>query len=195
MWADDLAVLLAKPTDAPGLKGRNPKQLATEILHHALHPSSGQSASFEPPIKIVEVNGPRQLYRIYDENRSPAWGDWWVDSGVVRQAWIVASRSKNFDVYDRQAFTLRLLRSAMCLHPGWTLYNDIARLDLAHGRGVPAITGRSSPRALAMNPSEVEHVLGQVYLPGEVQYFIPRDFIKPILVQRVQRSSPGWPFS
>lgn len=196
MWADDLAVLLAKPTDAPGLMGRNAKYLATEILHIALHPdATGNSASFEPPIKIEEVKGPRQLYRVYDADRSHVCGDWWLDAGIVRQAWNVAHRASNFDAYDRQAYTLKLLRSAMCLNPEWTLYNDIARLDLLHGRSVPAITGRASPRALGMSEAEVRRVLGQLYIPGEVQYFIPHDFIKPILVSRVQRNSSNWPYS
>ena len=195
MWAEDLATLLTKPTDAPGLGGRDAKTLAASLLQTALNPdSSGQSANFEPPIEILELNGPLQLYRMYDGVHSTACGNWWIEGDILRQMVTVASRQKSFDAYDRQAFTLKLMRSAVCVHPGWTNYSDIARLDLAHGRGVPAIKGRASPRALGMSPSEIERVLGQLSLPGEVQYFIPSAFIKPILVQKVQRNSPAWPF-
>jgi hypothetical protein len=190
-----LASLLAKPTDAPGLKRRDAKRLAISLLYTALNPDrTGQSANFEPPIEILELKGPLQLYRLYDGMHSDACGDWWVEAEVVRQAVTVASRQRGFDAYDRQAFVLKLLRSAVCVHPEWTNYTDIARLDLAHGRKVPAIKGRASPRALRMSPAAMESALGQLFLPGEIQYFIPSDFIKPILVEKIQRNSPDWPF-
>jgi hypothetical protein len=63
----------------------------------------------------------------------------------------IAKRHPGFDIYDRQAYTLKLLRSARCVHPEWTNYSDIARLDLASGRSVPAIKGRASHRASGKN--------------------------------------------
>lgn len=196
MLVDDLAKILAKPTDAPGLRGQSPATAAAEALSNALkRDHSGQSANFEPPIEVIELAGPLQLYRIYDWRLGDVRGDWWVEMALVREIVGVASRRSNLDAYDRQAFVLRLLRSAVCVHPGWKNYSDIARLDLAHGRTVPAITGRASPRALKMSATETERVLGQVFLPGSIQYFIPQAFIKPNLVQKVQRNSQNWPFS
>src|ERR1700757_1454209 len=144
MWADDLAFLLAKKTDAPGLKGQPPKHLATMLLHQALGPGDGRLMNFEPPIQIIELSGPLSLYRMYDGTHSAADGNWWFEGELVKKAVEVARRRQGFDVYDRQAYTLKLLRSAMCVHPEWTNYSDIARLDLARGRQVPAIKGRAS---------------------------------------------------
>ena len=77
------------------------------------------------------------------------------ESKLISRAVEVAKRRTGFDAYDRQAYVLKLLRSAMCTHPEWTNYSDVARLDLAHGRTVPAITGRSSPRALKMHDADI----------------------------------------
>jgi hypothetical protein len=132
---------------------------------------------------------------MYDGTHSAAEGDWWFESKLISKAVEVARRHTGFDAYDRQAYVLKLLRSAMCTHPEWTNFSDVARLDVAHGRRVPAITGRSSPRALKMHDADIERVLGQLPMPGEVQYFIPRDFFKAIWVQKVQRNSPNWPLS
>jgi hypothetical protein len=149
MWADDLASLIAKPTDAAGLRGRDAKLLAASLLHTALNPDrAGQSANFEPPIEIIELKGPLQLYRIYDGPYSVACGNWWVETEPLRRIVAVASRQRGFDAYDRHAFVLKLLRSAVCVHPGWTNYSDIARLDLAVGRELPAIRGQARERSV-----------------------------------------------
>jgi hypothetical protein len=194
--ADDLAAILARPTDAPGLKGRNPKRLAISLLGKALNPDhNAESANFEQPIEVVDLRGPLQLFRMFDWRLGDIWGDWWIEADLLKQMVEVADRKSSSNVHDRQARVLQLFRSSVCVSPGWKkLYSDVARLDLSYGRAVPAVRGRSSPRALKMSATEMEDVLGQLFLPGGVQYFIPHDFIKRILVQKVQRSSPNWPF-
>jgi hypothetical protein len=72
LWVDELALLLAKKTDAPGLRGKPPKYLAQVLLTQAL-------ANFEPPIQITELTGPLSLYRMYDGTHSVADGSWWFE--------------------------------------------------------------------------------------------------------------------
>ncbi len=194
---NDLAAILARSTDAPGLKGRSPKRLATSLLGKALNPDhDAESANFEQPIEVVDLRGPLQLFRMFDWRLGDIWGDWWVEADLLKQMVDLVDRKTISNVYDRQAQVLQLFRSSVCVSPGWKkLYSDVARLDLSYGRAVPAVRGRASPRALRMSAPEMERVLGQWFLPGGIQYFIPHDFIKPILVQKVQRNSPNWPFS
>jgi hypothetical protein len=77
--ADELAAILTRPTDIPGLKGRNPKRLATSQIGVALNPNrDAESANFEQPIEVVDLRGPLQLFRMFDWRR----GDIWVIGGL-----------------------------------------------------------------------------------------------------------------
>lgn len=118
MCVDDLAAILAKPTDAPGLRGTDPKRAASLILSVALNPDKkGELTTFDHAIETLELSGPLQLYRMFDWRRGEAWGNWWVEKNLLEQIVEAAERRSFADIYDRQAFVLKLLRSFVVRSP------------------------------------------------------------------------------
>jgi len=177
---------------------RGPQEFAMEAVDKAF--GKRNRPNLLDPIVVNELKTNSDtllLYRMFDGislKTALTLGRWWCNRSLLEE--ICAATSK-LNGTARENQILEYLRTAMFVDPNWNGCTDIAVMKIPAGASLPVIIGKGSWKALKSpiikTQGDVIDKLRIMPIPGATQVFVP--FVDGMWVEKVVRSTPGWPLA
>ncbi len=193
----------------PGADRVTPESVADRIAAYLC-----ESRPLLDPIEIVELSGPRELYRIHDGGErfvsrgrltAQTLGASWNERGVFEVIWKATEKLRENPELRRKQF-LEFVRSANFVLTDWNAMTRVVCMTVPSGSPVVVARGLGDWKAMktpenTLRPGgglpirTVHDVIreGMMPLPGLVQCVVP--LINGMWVQPVEPTSTKWPFA